>query len=55
MELVQYITDAPGVYDLKGDTENTLTATDKVGRTTKNRDLPCNHEPFLSHIGYEPL
>lgn len=42
-----------GVQDLERSTKNALPATQKVGRTTKNRVSSCNHAPFLAHIGYE--
>ena len=44
---------ATGVQDLKGATENTLAAPQKVGRTTKNRVSSSNHAPVLAHTGYE--
>jgi hypothetical protein len=40
-----------GVQDLKRPTENTLTASQKVGRTTKNGVLSSTHAPVLAHIG----
>lgn len=39
--------------NLKGTTKNTLTAPQKVGRTTKNGVSSSNHAPVLAHTGYE--
>ena len=44
---------ATGVQDSKRSTENTLAASQKVGRTTKNRVSSGNHAPVLAHHGYE--
>ncbi len=44
---------ATGMQNLKGATENTLAAPQKVGRTTKNRVSSSNHAPVLAHTGYE--
>jgi len=41
------------VQDLRGTAENTLAASQKVGRTTKNRVSSHNHAPVLAHPGYE--
>ncbi|MEO8324694.1 MAG: hypothetical protein ABI618_02520 [Nitrospirota bacterium] len=42
-----------GVQDFERSTKNALPATQKVGRTTKNRVSSSKHESFLAHIGYE--
>lgn len=42
-----------GVQDLERSTKNALPATQKNGRTTKNRVSSSNHASFLAHIGYE--
>jgi len=42
-----------GVQDLKRPTENTHTASQKGGRTTKKRISSCNDWPLLAHHGYE--
>jgi hypothetical protein len=42
-----------GLYRLKRTTKNTLATIQKVGRTTKNRMGPNNHQYLQGYIGYE--
>ena len=42
-----------GFNGLKRTTKNTLTTIQKVGRTTKNRMGPNNHQYLQGYIGYE--
>ncbi len=42
-----------GLYRLKQTTKNTLATIKKVGRTTKNRKSPNNHQYFQGYNGYE--
>jgi hypothetical protein len=42
-----------GLYRLKRTTKNTLATIQKVGRTTKNRIGPNNHQYLQGYIGYE--
>ena len=42
-----------GLYRLKRTTKNTLATIQKVGRTTKNRMSPNNHQYLKGYNGYE--
>jgi hypothetical protein len=42
-----------GLYRLKRTTKNTLATIQKVGRTTKNRMSPNNHQYLQGYNGYE--
>lgn len=42
-----------GLYRLKRTTKNTLATIQKVGRTTKNRMSPNNHQHLQGYNGYE--
>ena len=44
---------ASGLDGLKRTTKNTLATIQKVGRTTKNRMGPNNHQYLQGYIGYE--
>jgi hypothetical protein len=41
------------LYSLKRTTKNTLATIKKVGRTTKNRICPSNHQYLQGCLGYE--